>query len=70
MLSEVYPRFMENTTPDMSPGQGKRLEKMARLRKYFSEDSPQIHEWKPSDEKLDFAAMSDEDVTLYLAHSA
>jgi hypothetical protein len=53
--------------PDMSPTQRKRLEKISRLRRYFSEDDPRVYEWSPAmDETLDFASMSDGDVEQYL----
>jgi len=55
--------------PDISPNQRKRVEKIGRLLKYFSEDSPRIYEWTPTDEELDFATMSDEGVAQYLEHS-
>jgi hypothetical protein len=55
---------------DISPRQRKAVEKIKRLREYFSgQDSPLIYEWTPSDEELDFATMSDEDIAQYLKNS-
>ena len=69
-LVEVYSRFEENAMPPISdPGQRKRAEKIERLRTYFNEYSPRTYEWTTSDEELDFANMSDEDVARYLEHS-
>ena len=69
-LTEAYSRFEENAMlPDISPRQRNMAEKIERLRKYFSEDSPRIYEWTPSDEALDFANMSDQDVAEYLKQS-
>lgn len=59
-----------NSGPDMSLRQTKSVEKIKRLREYFREDSPEIYEWTPSDETLDFATMSDDDVAEYLKRSS
>jgi hypothetical protein len=42
------------------------VEKIKRLRKYLDEDHAQVYGWSPSDEALDFAAMSDKEVADYL----
>lgn len=50
-----------------SPTQRKRLEKIARLRKYFGNVySPRIYEWEITDEPLDFARMNDGEIAAYL----
>src|SRR5260370_25576543 len=67
--SHPAPESENAMLPDMSRRQRKAVEKTERLRKYFGEDSPRINEWTPSDEGLDFATMSDEDVARYLEHS-
>ena len=52
---------------DVSVTQQKRVDKMKRLRSYFSSDRPEIHEWNPNvDEALDFKSMTDEEVAKYL----
>jgi hypothetical protein len=51
---------------EITARQQKTVEKIKRLRKYYDEDRPEIYEWSPSDEALDFASMSDEEVTDYL----
>jgi hypothetical protein len=51
--------------------QQKRVDKIERLRRYFSSDRPEIYEWDPVvDEPLDFKAMTDEEVAKYLKSHA
>ena len=57
---------VNDMAPDISPSQKRRREKIARLQKYFHEYRPRTYEWTPTDDGLDFASMSDEDVARYL----
>lgn len=54
---------------EMSVTQRKRLDKIERLRQHFApNDRPEIYEWDPkADEPLDFKAMTDAELTNYLA---
>ena len=55
---------------EISETQRKRASKVERLRKYFGSDLPEIYEWTPMDEKLEFATMSDDDLAKYLSESS
>jgi hypothetical protein len=55
---------------EISETQRKRVAKVERLRKYFGTDRPEIYEWTPMDEKLEFATMSDVDLAKYLSESS
>ncbi|MEZ2346606.1 hypothetical protein [Terriglobus sp. RCC_193] len=50
----------------ISDRQRKAVEKIARLRKYFGKERPEIYEWTTADESIDFAGMTDEQVASYL----
>jgi hypothetical protein len=53
--------------PTMSAGQRNRVEKIARLRKFFGpDDRPEIYEWGIADLKINFTRMSDREVVDYL----
>jgi hypothetical protein len=52
---------------DISVTQQKRVEKVERLRRYFTSDRREIYEWTPNvDESLDWESMTDEEVFKYL----
>lgn len=51
---------------EISATQLKRVNKIVRLKEYFKTDCPEIYEWEPEDEGLDFSIMSDPEVEVYL----
>jgi hypothetical protein len=54
----------------ISVTQQKRVDKIARLQKYFTSDRPEIYEWDPKvDEAIDWKSMTDEDLAKYLQPS-
>ena len=54
---------------EISPTQQKRVEKVARILKYFGTERPEVYEWSVGDEDFDFKTMSDAEIAAYLKKS-